>query len=419
VNITLEFDAGDGLGFQDVGDGTTADSVNLEIGSVGWIQEETCSTTGTINGKCSVTITSDQPGDSILVIEFNTEHTQAKFKFVTRWWAGTADIHKTFETTPFSIDTPSASFTLEELDELGNVIDEISTQVCSDGSNGCFFEWLDLPGGYYRLKESAVNNSHAIMDPIDFVIDAAHPDFHGPTVENPLLLGELQINKQFPNGIPWNGPKLNFEIYRCDDFGFCSDPDVLAKVATIEKGESSTTFDLHEGWYLVREIVADGISPYDGVGEQQILVIAGGQESLMFINNAQGCTPGFWQGGTGSQLWDEELDEDWVISGGEESNPYIHTTLFNDKFAKYSALNGLDMFDLVITGGGSDDWQKAARNVVASYLNASWGMAFPYTTTEVSAFWEDAVDGEEGLTFLDVHLLLGAANSQPNTCPIP
>lgn len=77
------------------------------------------------------------------------------------------------------------------------------------------------------------------------------------------------------------------------------------------------------------------------------------------------------------------------------------------------------MIDLVSSGGGAPDWQKAARNVVAAYLNASWGMPFPYTPEGVAQLWADAVSGNNGMTFIEVHNLLGAANSpQDGFCPV-
>jgi hypothetical protein len=418
VNVTLEFDAGDGLGFQPVLDGLLADHVSLEPGSVGWIQEDTCSTSGTVGGECSVTITSDQPGDSVLVIEFNTAYTRAKFNFTTRWWAGTADIYKYFESTPYTTGTPSASFTLLELDSQGNVIGEISTLSCSDGSNGCYFQWTNLPEGSYRLQESAVNAPHAAMKPIDFLVDLAHPDFHAPTVENKLLPGELVINKQFSGGNPWTGPQVNFDIYDCTGLADCSTAEILAAVAVIESGANQTTLSLHEGMYLVREIAPEGFSPIDGGGEQQVLVLAGDQTALTFTNNAQGCSPGFWQGGSGSFLWDANDDPEWSASGGKDSNPFNHAALFNEVFTPYGPASGYNMYDLVSTGGGAEDWQKAARNVVAAYLNTSWGLAFPYTEAQIAELWTKAVNNTDEVTFIEIHNLLGAANSTPNTCPI-
>jgi hypothetical protein len=58
-----------------------------------------------------------------------------------------------------------------------------------------------------------------------------------------------------------------------------------------------------------------------------------------------GCTPGFWQGGAGAGLWDEDEDPDWSYNG---LNPFIHTTLFNTFFiatAYPSVAQAADTFD--------------------------------------------------------------------------
>ncbi len=134
-----------------------------------------------------------------------------------------------------------------------------------------------------------------------------------------------------------------------------------------------------------------------------------------FVNTPlQGCTPGFWQGGSdggqagGQWLWNEVDDPDWTASGGAGSNPYVWTTLFNDFFTPSSALDGLTMMDLVGTGGGPIDANKAARSLVAGYLDASWGMAYAYTTAELLAMWNAAVISGD---YLDLHVLLDAANN--------
>jgi pyruvate/2-oxoglutarate/acetoin dehydrogenase E1 component len=74
---------------------------------------------------------------------------------------------------------------------------------------------------------------------------------------------------------------------------------------------------------------------------------------------------------------------------------------------------------LVSSGGGADDYQKAARNVVAAYLNAKWGMPFPYTPEGVAQLWAAAVDENDPMTFIEVHNMLSAANSpQDGFCPV-
>jgi hypothetical protein len=50
------------------------------------------------------------------------------------------------------------------------------------------------------------------------------------------------------------------------------------------------------------------------------------------------------------------------------------------------------MMDLVGTGGGSYWPQKTARDVVAAYLNASFGFNYGLTTGQIAAMWYAAVE---------------------------
>lgn len=175
-----------------------------------------------------------------------------------------------------------------------------------------------------------------------------------------------------------------------------------------------------------------------------------GPLSHTFVNTpAQGCTPGFWQGGPdkpdpqagGARLWDGDPfdasypiypDPDWVNSGGYGFNPYIHATYFSGELAFFMTYDIPDngstddytMFELVDTGGGPENWRKAARSLVAAYLNTSWGMAYPYSTDELIAMWATAVaDPDHADTgFLALHTDLDLANNHFNieegSCPI-
>ncbi|MEX0683307.1 MAG: Ig-like domain-containing protein [Dehalococcoidia bacterium] len=130
----------------------------------------------------------------------------------------------------------------------------------------------------------------------------------------------------------------------------------------------------------------------------------------------QGCTPGFWQGGNGSKLWNTSPDAQWTAAtNGLANPPFIHTTLFNSFFSAHADLNGLTMLDLVGTGGGPNPVRKAARSLVAAYLNASIGLDYPYTTAQLSAMWNDANDGDDSDgEFLALHTQLDAANNLHN-----
>lgn len=143
----------------------------------------------------------------------------------------------------------------------------------------------------------------------------------------------------------------------------------------------------------------------------------------------EGCTPGFWAGARGGlkgkgggaeqkgrQMWDEgPPDPDWTANGATGSNPFIHTTLFNDFFTPHPDLDGLTMMDIVGEGGGPKWPKKTARMVIAAYLNAS-SMNFPYTTTEILDDWAAAVAADSDAAFQAVFHKMGDAN-ECGECP--
>jgi hypothetical protein len=136
----------------------------------------------------------------------------------------------------------------------------------------------------------------------------------------------------------------------------------------------------------------------------------------MLIPTDEGCTPGFWQGGFGSQLWNVLSDADWTAAGGVGANPFAHDTLFNSFFTAHTSLDGLTMLDIVGTGGGSAWPQKTARDVVAAYLNASFGLDYPFTAAEIWDMWDDAVTAGTTSAFRSLHVTLDEANNLG--CPI-
>jgi uncharacterized repeat protein (TIGR01451 family) len=135
-----------------------------------------------------------------------------------------------------------------------------------------------------------------------------------------------------------------------------------------------------------------------------------------------GCTPGFWQGGAGIQLWDEPpIDPQWP---NDATQPYYTQTLFNAYFNVVTdpRLDGLTMLDLVGSGGTSDSARRAARDMVAAYLNESAFPAdFPATSlADLEAMWYAAVAG--GDSALDAfHVLVSGWNNPapPGFCPLP
>jgi hypothetical protein len=136
----------------------------------------------------------------------------------------------------------------------------------------------------------------------------------------------------------------------------------------------------------------------------------------------EGCTPGFWQGGAGSQLWDEWPDQQWP---GVLAQPFYTEDIFNSVFDDIvdSRLDGQTMWQLVSNEGGiANSAEKAARTMVAAYLNES---AFPDTfpadsLEDLEALWYAAVvGGDDALEAF--HSLVNGWNSPdpPGYCPLP
>jgi hypothetical protein len=129
----------------------------------------------------------------------------------------------------------------------------------------------------------------------------------------------------------------------------------------------------------------------------------------------KGCTPGFWGNnsstgaGGGVEWWNASSDPQWAANGGSGSNPFGHGTSFTPFFTSHPLLVGATMWDVVNGGGGSQPARKAARQLVAAYLNASFG-TYAYTRSQLSSMWSQAVlNGNGALNALSV--LLDATNN--------
>jgi hypothetical protein len=169
--------------------------------------------------------------------------------------------------------------------------------------------------------------------------------------------------------------------------------NVVAMLAPDELATCTASGTAVAGLY---ENIGTATSSFNGVA-----VLATDPSS--YFGQINGCTPGFWQGGTGSQLWDVAGDPDWR---GVYAQPYTHATKFFGNTPPYTSPfkrgrvpagdipNAATMFELVSTGGGSTDARKAARSAVAAYLNASYQQegpgAYPLTRSEIAIKWETA-----------------------------
>jgi hypothetical protein len=141
------------------------------------------------------------------------------------------------------------------------------------------------------------------------------------------------------------------------------------------------------------------------------LGVARGQ-SLISPVPPSGFTPGFWGnsgsvGAAGNDMWDTPSDPQWPTGS---TNPFVHDTLFNDFFEDHSALNGMTMWQVVSGGGASVAAQKAARQLVAAYLNATLNATYPFTPAGLHTMWSNAIAGGNA-SLLALQSILDAANN--------
>ena len=327
-------------------------------------------------------------------------------------------------------DTPISGWTVH-LTKNGVVQDTQTT-----GENGCY-KWTNLgpvPGGYYDVSEhvpegwtptSATSHNFESPPQSGASYSFTFTNFKNVDVTACKLKdadGRLETTAD-------QTPKSGWTVY------LTRNGEVQDSQTTGENGCYTWTNlpPVPGGYYDVAEATVPGwiaLTPTFWAFESPPQ--SGASYSFTFINTpTQGCTPGFWQGGPGgpdpqsggARLWDGDPfdagypvypDPDWVASGGMGSNPYIHADDFWTFFDGFNP-GAYTMFELVDTGGGEQDWRKLARDVVAAYLNASWGMAYAYTPAEVAAIWVTA--SNDG-TFLYWHAILDAANNAPGGCPI-
>jgi hypothetical protein len=143
-----------------------------------------------------------------------------------------------------------------------------------------------------------------------------------------------------------------------------------------------------------------------------------GAETVVVTSPGAGCTPGFWQGGVGIKLWNIVNDPDWTSHGGLGTNPFIESQTFSSFFLATgnTTVDNMTMLEIVGSGGTNVWARKAARDLIAAYLNSSFlGSAYPYSTATILADWATAVAGGTA-GFQVFHAKYSAANELG--CPI-
>ena len=301
----------------------------------------------------------------------------------------------------------------------------VSNETCSTGAvNGmCSVTFSSTSAGTTKGHASATITSGGL----DLLRETDGLAGNSGDATKIWIAGSLSWLKQDNFGVPLGG--ATFEVCRTlDRFGNPVSGECVTVLDNSFPDEDSASgqfllSNLFLGTYTIEETVPPAGFAGDPYIETLVLTLADPDQAAthIWVNTLnQGCTPGFWQGGAGSQLWDQVNDPDWTYGG---TNPYIHTTLFNDFFniTTDSRLAGLSMFDLVSGGGGPDPAIKAGRDMVAAYLNES---AFPAgfpppSLQDLTNMWYAAVaGGDAGLTAF--HNTVSAWNDPPNGyCPLP
>ena len=434
--VTVQKDLGDGSGWV-AASGVTVTPSETGVGSItGGTCQADGSTKTNASGQCTIIVNSTATGQSTVnasatvgvggvnIGVSTTGYGAHDISNVKTWVAAQVTLNKTFEDGVFT-HPGQACFTLSRVPVPPPPVSSDNAQQCGTGTS-LSFTWHDLIAGDYTITETTTPAGYDTMTPITFTVDAEHLSFSFNR-EDPLKHGGLNVAKLLgPAGTPWTGPDVTF--YVCGPSssstpGTCnaSSVDLIATILIPSQGNPAAVTDLEEGYYTVCEDVPAGyeVTPAGCQVAQVLAGVTGTSAATVTFTNTppcEGCTPGFWQGGLGVTLWDETSDPGWTAHGGAGANPFVTTTLFNTYFAPASSLNGLTMLDLVGSGGGSDWVHKAARDVVAAYLNSAFGMNYPYTTAQVSAMWADAVAAGTDNAFESLHNLLAPANQLG--CPI-
>lgn len=473
--FTVHVEANDGTGFADVAGVNPTVSLNNSSGATATITDNQCQSVGTdSNGDCTITISSPTTGQTSahasVTLTVSTSQGTVSLTRQTNgletvtgngvfnsddalktWIAAAVTFTKTFDVGNITTPGGTVCFTLTRVPAPPPAVSSDNATQCKAAAASVSFTWNNLVAGVHTITEdsSGVTPAGVYTDisPIVFTVvgDAADCPAapatcvvasSSPTAfdlgshNDPLAPGRLQVKKLLgPAGTLWTADLGSVTFYVCQNSPFNnSTPDTTCGAASAnlvdtivipDDGNPATSEELDdEGYYTVCEDVPLGydVSPS---ACQAVLVTAGEQASaneVVFTNTrpSEGCTPGFWSGGFGSQLWNTANDPDWSFYGGDGTNPFTQSTLFNSFFTAHPNLNGLTMLQIVGTGGGSDPVRKAARDVVAAYLNAAWGLDYPFTTSEVASMWTDAVANG---TFAELHNILAPANQLG--CNIP
>lgn len=118
----------------------------------------------------------------------------------------------------------------------------------------------------------------------------------------------------------------------------------------------------------------------------------------------KGCRPAFWIG-AGSTWWNTASDANWT---GHGQNPFAHATLFTAVFRGNNAVNGRTMWG-IISNPGTSNARRAARELIAAFLNARYG-GYAHGESALVAMWRLAVERNSSTGWHVLREVLEAAN---------
>ena len=443
LSATVEVDAADGSGFVPAPDGSEV-TFDVMSGPGSFAGASSCTTTG---GSCSVELTSDASG--VTTVSATTEVVVAGVPLTRTTGTGDNNGGNAVETWVDAYitigsddsngigDAASLTVTVWEDDGSGRgflpaagapVTVTLGNESGADANAaGPFIGVTDGLGAFTVTFTSATAGTVTGYASADVVVagrslvretDGVVPN--GEAAAKTFVAGTLSFV-----GVDDLGSPLccaTFEVRRTlDRFG----NPIAGPIITVTDNSSAdadatggaiTLDGLLLGSYEVRETAAPPDFVFDTNVKPATLSLGGPDATISepFISHRldDGCSPDFWQGSIGSHLWNSADDPVFEPGGG---NPYSHDSLFNAIFMDMDVLDGLTMFDLVSSDGGRSDVHRAARSLVAAYLNASHDEVFyAISTIELKQMWIAAVfafdDGGTDAAFLELHTLLDANN---------
>jgi len=362
---------------------------------------------------------------------------------VKTWIAAAVTFTKTFEVGPFTSPGGTVCFTLSRVPAPLPPVSSDAAKQCKAVAASVTFTWNSLVAGAHTISEdsSGLTPPGAYIDisdiaftvlenctgqpPICVQASASPTPFNLGTFNDPLQPGRLQVLKLLgPAGTLWTGVDVTFYVCRNNPTNDpapenpCDAGNAVETIVVTAANNPAASGVLEEAYYTVCEVVPLGFTVTPS--RCQVVQVRAGSvpadAQVTFTNSPplEGCTPGFWRGGSGSLLWNQISDSDWVAAGGNGFNPFRHETEFNTIFTAHSSLDDLTMFDLVRRGGGSDLVRKTARMLVAGYLNSSFGLNFGFSPQQLEDAWTAFVNG--GGTDSTLFNQLAEANNR--NCPL-